>query len=262
MADGSSGSGREKENASWFEDFLKKGQLPTNGQSTRASIDRLPKNEGGSTSNYKGPLSQTEFEEMNRETAKKLARLAESSRRTAQLIEEQRRAHEEPQRTAEKEEREREKQDLARIESILSRPGVRKAVQRFDTQFNNQRGTTLISGIRPDGLVVAVRQQNDGLSYDAWTVDASLPAEQIEAQTIHVVIPSSAVLRSRNGSILFPEPRQESELDDLTQPSKNYVNFYRRTGGFSRGDSYIVNGAYTSPNPHSGGQALYPIPLK
>lgn len=165
--------------------------------------------------------------------------------------------------------------DKSKIQEVLSKEGVKEAVKKWYDNFSKQDGVEELCGITVDGLIVGVRDSRSQKPpestdyFQAWVLDASVPADQIESNTIHTTFSYWSVDRYRDGgTTIFPGAMRKGVLDELKtlsdQDIKNrfpedpgmvdFVNFFKKTDGF-----YVPAPHKTDDRPEIGDKIAYPL---
>src|SRR6185369_11350218 len=187
-----------------------------------------------------------------------------------------------------------EVQDRAQIDAILSKPRVREVLEEVEAEFDALPGRRLLSGIRPDGMVVIAQTWSvpvdedtrstigniaerigaamDGEKVRATVLGTNLPVDQIKASRLTVDFTFRDMENMRDGSHTFPESgvftanefvRRAGSLRtaeaiqamDITPGTDPVAILLKRTGGF-RTPGYGDGLKF----PYVGGKPLYPLP--
>lgn len=165
-----------------------------------------------------------------------------------------------------------------KIREILSRDGVAEPVRNWYKQFAAHEGRENLCGITVDGLIIGIKfiynpdDPKAWRGYNAWVLDASLPADQIEKETVYTDFTLGSVTVYRDGGTTeFPSPGSSvfglAKLadDEIRQKYPedpegmvNFVRFYRKTGDIFIPAPHILQAGGNLPE--AGNKILFPLP--
>lgn len=173
-------------------------------------------------------------------------------------------------------------EDNSKIEEILSKDGMTDALRRFEVEFTEQPGKPLFIGITTDGIVAGVRagvgDMLEDTYYQAWAIDATLPAEEIDDAKVvtHFDYRSANSMRGqfpRFPSHFMRDRAQVAQLDNIPleklrgmsedevravtpNRDKAFALFYKITGGFQ------ISGMGEAQTVTLGGKRLHSLNLQ
>lgn len=165
--------------------------------------------------------------------------------------------------------------DKEKIKAVLSKGGVKDVVANWLRMFSEHEGREVVSGITVDGLVLGIKHTynqdpSEWTGYNAWVLDTSLPANEIQDSLIHTDFTWGSVDVYRDGGTTY-FPGSGSNLPELANLSKeeilerypedpsmlDFVNFYKRTGTIYIPAPHIVKCGVD--RPEVGDMIIYPL---